>query len=122
MCLPVVRDVLNVNASVAGRAISGWTKAELNPAADDGPLDEGDGVVVREGGSPVGVARVDGALCRVSAVCPHLGGVLNWNGAEQSWDCPLHGSRFSAEGERLEGPAVGDLDDAAPTTHYRSTT
>jgi Rieske Fe-S protein len=38
-----------------------------------------------------------------------LGGVLSWNGAERSWDCPLHGSRFDAAGHRLEGPAVADL-------------
>jgi Rieske Fe-S protein len=35
--------------------------------------------------------------------------VLSWNDAEQSWDCPLHGSRFSASGDRLEGPAKRDL-------------
>ena len=29
--------------------------------------------------------------------------------AERSWDCPLHGSRFAADGTLLEGPAVSDL-------------
>ena len=52
---------------------------------------------------------VDGVTHRVSAVCPHLGGVLGWNDAERSWDCPLHGSRFTAEGTLLEGPATRDL-------------
>lgn len=41
--------------------------------------------------------------------CPHLGGVLAWNPAEQSWDCPLHGSRFAAGGALLQGPATDDL-------------
>jgi Rieske Fe-S protein len=51
----------------------------------------------------------------VRAVCTHLGGVLNWNDAESTWDCPLHGSRFEASGRRIEGPAVYDLPEATRT-------
>jgi hypothetical protein len=49
--------------------------------------------------------RTDG----VSRVCTHLGGIVRWNEAERSWDCPLHGSRFDEDGPVLEGPAVCGL-------------
>lgn len=38
--------------------------------------------------------------------CPHLGCALTWNAAEHTWDCPCHGSRFEADGQLLENPAV----------------
>lgn len=40
--------------------------------------------------------------------CPHLGCALKYNLQEHSWDCPCHGSRFTEEGVRLNGPATGD--------------
>lgn len=41
--------------------------------------------------------------------CPHLGCALKWNAAEHSWDCPCHGSRFTADGHLIDNPATGDL-------------
>jgi Rieske Fe-S protein len=60
-------------------------------------------------GLPTAVSTVGGTVRRVSAVCPHLGGILRWNDAEASWDCPLHGSRFGPDGAVLEGPATCGL-------------
>ena len=70
-------------------------------------LAAGDGAILRHGAHKVAAFRDDeGALHLHSAVCPHLGCVVHWNGAERSWDCPCHGSRFDAyEGTRLNGPA-----------------
>lgn len=107
--LAAVQDAVGENANVVARLVSGWTTAELRTLDSAEPPAEGEGVVVRDGVAPVGISRVDGELRRVPAVCTHLGGVLRWNRAECSWDCPLHGSRFSSRGERLEGPAVEDL-------------
>jgi glycine/D-amino acid oxidase-like deaminating enzyme len=52
---------------------------------------------------------VDGVEHRVSPVCPHLGGIVNWNDSDETWECPLHGSRFAPDGTLLEGPATRDL-------------
>ncbi|WP_309127213.1 FAD-dependent oxidoreductase [Microbacterium sp.] len=96
------------NAEVARDVATGWVSAELHALPDDPPA-EGDGIVGRDGMRPTAVSTVDGTVCRLSAVCTHLGGIVTWNGAEKSWDCPLHGSRFDAQGRLLEGPAVEDL-------------
>lgn len=41
--------------------------------------------------------------------CPHMGCALKWNGAERTWDCPCHGSRFTKSGIVLDNPANGNL-------------
>ncbi len=61
--------------------------------------------------------QVDGVEHRLSPVCPHLGGIVNWNDADQAWECPLHGSRFAPDGTLLEGPATRGLS-AEPATHH----
>jgi Rieske Fe-S protein len=50
-----------------------------------------------------------GELHRFSAICPHLHGVVCWNSAEKSWDCPVHGSRFSKDGVQIMGLAKAGL-------------
>lgn len=71
----------------------------------------GGGEVLLVDGERVAVSRDDaGALCAVSAVCTHMGCLVRWNGAERSWDCPCHGSRFDATGRVLDGPASRNLE------------
>ena len=51
----------------------------------------------------------NGELHTCSAVCPHMGCLVQWNAAETSWDCPCHGSRFDKNGKLQNGPAIADL-------------
>jgi len=68
------------------------------------------GAIVRHGLMKVAVYRdTKGALHERCAVCPHLGGIVAWNHAENTWDCPAHGSRFAPSGTVLNGPANENL-------------
>jgi Rieske Fe-S protein len=80
----------------------------------------GSGAILRDGLSKIACYRDDGGcLHKLSAMCPHLGGIVRWNDAEKTWDCPAHGSRFTALGEVVNGPAnsglkpIGEEDKAA---------
>lgn len=95
-----------LNAEVGVEMTAGWLRPLLHPGIGASP-GEGEGRVRYDRpGPPTAVCRVDGVEHRVSAVCTHLGGVLRWNDAELTWDCPLHGSRFAPDGSVLEGPAT----------------
>ncbi|KAK5047833.1 hypothetical protein LTR84_006498 [Exophiala bonariae] len=78
------------------------------------------GVLNPTGGKPQAVYKDEnGKVHRMSALCPHLKGVVCWNNDEKSWDCPIHGSRFSAEGIQLIGPAKGGLEPFDDNTKQR---
>ena len=84
-----------------------WLRPLRTKVADI-PLDGG--AIVREGLRAVAVHRDrSGELHVRSAVCPHLGGLVGWNDAEKTWDCPCHGSRFDRFGRLVHGPANDDL-------------
>jgi glycine/D-amino acid oxidase-like deaminating enzyme/nitrite reductase/ring-hydroxylating ferredoxin subunit len=69
-------------------------------------IEAGRGALLRDSGRLLAVYRSeDGGINAVSAACTHLGCAVRWNGAEKSWDCPCHGSRFAPDGTVLHGPA-----------------
>ena len=95
------------NMNVAGQYADYVTAGDIKSETE---LKPGEGAIMREGVSKVAVYRDDGGqVHKLSAVCPHLGCVVAWNSTERTWDCPCHGSRFSAEGRVYQGPANADL-------------
>jgi glycine/D-amino acid oxidase-like deaminating enzyme/nitrite reductase/ring-hydroxylating ferredoxin subunit len=73
-------------------------------------LAPGEGGVFSSSEGKIAVCRDrSGKFHVVSAVCTHLACDVAWNKAEQTWDCPCHGSRFSADGKVINGPAVTGL-------------
>lgn len=82
-------------------------------------LEDGEGRVITLNGQRVAAFRNEqGELSLCSPVCTHLKCLVNWNNADKTWDCPCHGSRFSAEGAVLSGPAEAPLKkiELPPTT------
>jgi glycine/D-amino acid oxidase-like deaminating enzyme/nitrite reductase/ring-hydroxylating ferredoxin subunit len=76
----------------------------------------GDGAVVDIGGEHCAAYRDEtGILHVVSGVCSHLGCTVGFNDVEKTWECPCHGSRFTAEGAVLQGPATRPLAPVAMT-------
>ena len=73
-------------------------------------LKAGEGGIFDSDEGKVAVCRDrHGVVHACSAVCTHLGCDVKWNGGEQTWDCPCHGSRFTPDGTVINGPAVSDL-------------
>jgi Rieske Fe-S protein len=78
-------------------------------------LAPGQGMLVQYHGQLIAAYRDElGALHTHSPVCTHAGCIVQWNQAEQTWDCPCHGGRYDALGRRLYGPPAGNLGHKPP--------
>lgn len=94
-------------ANMAGQYADWITAGEVNSIDE---IAKESGAVMRRGMHKVAIYRDErGVAHERSAVCPHLGGIVHWNAAEKSWDCPCHGSRFDPRGKVINGPSNVDL-------------
>lgn len=116
MSLPVFKFL---SATLEDRETSGWC-AVTN--IDSGQLsDEINRVsynrIVREGWltrtvqETVWVQRKpDGSVIAFEPHCTHLGCAYAWNQEDHLFECPCHGGKFNAEGNRVDGPPPRPLD------------
>lgn len=97
------RENLNVAAQYAEYVMppDASSVEEIKPGAG--------AVVMCEGKRVAAFRDDDGVVHKRSAVCTHLGCIVNWNSLEKTWDCPCHGSRFNAYGRVFQGPANSGL-------------
>lgn len=99
-------SMIKENANVAKHLIKG----KLSVPPNNVQIKNGEGRIIDVDAQKAGVYRDDkGVLHIVDTTCTHMGCELNWNNAENTWDCPCHGSRFTIEGDIVEGPAIHKL-------------
>jgi cytochrome b6-f complex iron-sulfur subunit len=56
------------------------------------------------GETGVVIRKKSGELAAFSAVCTHLGCIVQWENEKQDFLCPCHAGRYTADGAVLSGP------------------
>jgi glycine/D-amino acid oxidase-like deaminating enzyme/nitrite reductase/ring-hydroxylating ferredoxin subunit len=98
------------NANFVGKMVADWARASEVDSV--GEIPAGKGAIMRQGAGKIAVYKDEkGKVHTCSAICTHLGCIVQWNGGEKTWDCPCHGSRFDTDGSVLNGPATHALKD-----------
>lgn len=101
-------DFVKENVNVAQHFVMDRFKGDRVKAFEEIALGEGR-LVIHNGKQIAAYRDQKGELFLLSPVCTHMGCHVLWNEVEQTWDCPCHGGRYSATGERLYGPPTEDL-------------
>lgn len=104
-----LKENMKAGAHLAGDRLLGRKSVVLND------IQPGQGGVVSSSEGYLAVRRDhSGTTVALSAICTHLGCVVDWNPTDRTWDCPCHGSRFDESGAVLSGPATMPLEPRQP--------
>lgn len=105
------QNFLDATARVSSRFVGDRLRSWMPQTIVQTELPQsGEGKILRCRGRPMAIHRDEqDNLITVSAVCPHMWCLVEWNNADKTWDCPCHGSRFNPDGSVIHGPAVTDL-------------
>jgi cytochrome b6-f complex iron-sulfur subunit len=98
---PMLIRFLQPSGRAAGRSL-----VDAGPLADYRTPSVTSRWVARHG---LWIVNRDGRLYALEARCTHLGCTPRWMPGSGSFHCPCHGSRFTPEGEAINGPAVTPL-------------
>lgn len=105
--------LISENVDTAVRFVADRFAGEKIESLDE--IAAGEGRLIQYQGEQLAAYRDDGGqLHLLSPACTHAGCHVKWNGVEKTWDCPCHGGRYSAKGERIYGPPPKDLEQKTP--------
>jgi cytochrome b6-f complex iron-sulfur subunit len=82
--------------------ISADLSSELTGIGDSKVM--GTNIVIREA-----TGDTASSFIALSLVCTHQGCTVNFDGANDVFNCPCHGSKFDGKGNVLNGPATAPL-------------
>ncbi len=113
--------VIGFCGAIFGAAVTLPAVAYLWPVTRSGPVkareEAGDVATwapwvarkVSVGGKPVVVIRTDKGFVAMSAVCTHLGCLVEFDSVKRGIHCPCHAATFDLDGKVLGGPAPRPL-------------
>lgn len=105
---PMIKNFIGFNSEVAAELVKGVFDLSAPRSVDH--LNAGEATITHQKGKRVGVYKDEKqTLYAVDTTCTHMGCKTHWNGADKTWNCPCHGSRFHYDGKVLEGPAKEPL-------------
>lgn len=106
----------SIGVALTGAAVFGYeflspnVLYEPSPIVDAGKPDRyPPGSVTQDLQAGIYIVHGDEGIYAMSAVCTHLGCLTAWNADLGIVACPCHGSKFTRDGTKTEGPAPRPL-------------